>query len=441
MPGSPEGPQPARGAPPLTGVIEGFYGPPWGWDARIEVMEWCHERGMRHYLYAPKDDPLHRERWRDLYDRDAMEGFERLVSAGTLEVGFGISPGLSIDYASTADRAALRAKVDQVLDAGVRLIALLLDDIPVRPGLGAEHAELTTWLRDQLADRASLVLTPTEYTGNRSTPYLDDLAAGCPDDVPIGWTGPTVVCDEIAVADADQRAASLGGRRPLLWDNYPVNDVAMADRLFVGPVRGRQPGLVGACSGYFSNPMVQPRASKPALSSIAALTRGDDPDTAWALDIGELRVFAEACDGTRPWELVEALLRPGDAIADLDGDALDELETWLRAARVCGAPGLEGEAEPWLEQVHAEARLGVTAIKLLRAIAADEPPVRITRLSMALAAGWPEVRRGRYVAMGPRCSFRPVIGQDDDGEWSYRPAALTVDRNATDRLVRAALGC
>ncbi|MGZ4709197.1 MAG: beta-N-acetylglucosaminidase domain-containing protein [Acidimicrobiales bacterium] len=423
--------------PPSSGVIEAFYGPPWSWDDRLDVMRWCHERGMSHYVYAPKDDPLHRERWREPYDAEALAGFERLVGAGTLEVGFGISPGLSIDYRSTDDRRALVAKVDQLLAVGVGVIALLLDDIPVRPGLGTEHAELTAWLRDHLADRATLVLTPTEYTGTRSTPYLDALAERAPADVPIGWTGPTVVCDEISVADADARSGALGGRRPLLWDNYPVNDLAMADRLFLGPIRGREPGLAAACSGYFANPMLQPMASKPALSSIAALVRGDDPEAAWAADIGPLRTFAEACDGVRPWELVDAAL--GDGGPTGRDDALDALEGWLRDARTCEAPGLEGEVDAWLDQARAEGRLGLTAVKLIRAKVAGEAPSRLTELSMALAATWPSVRRDRVSVMGPRCSFRPVIAQDDEGEWSYRPASLTLDRNAVDRLVRAAL--
>ncbi len=403
--------------PISSGVIEAFYGPPWTWDARLDVMRWCHERGMTHYVYAPKDDPLHRERWRDPYDGDALDGFERLVEAGTLQVGFGISPGLSIDYASPDDRAALETKVDQLLEVGVGLVALLLDDIPVRPGLGQDHADLTTWLRDHLGDRAALVLMPTEYTGNRSTPYLDDLAAGAPGDVPIGWTGPTVVCDEISVADADARADALGGRRPLLWDNYPVNDLAMDDRLFLGPLRGREPGLAAACSGYFANPMVQPMASKPALASVAALVRGLDPEAAWAADVGPLRTFAEACDGVHPWALVDAALGSGEA------GALDALEEWLRLARTCEAPGLEPEADAWLDQVHAEARLGLTAVKLLRATADSAEPRRLTELSMALAATWPSVRRDTVSVMGPRCSFRPVIAQDDDGEWRYRPGA------------------
>jgi hyaluronoglucosaminidase len=202
-------------------------------------------------------------------------------------------------------------------------------------------------------------MTPTEYTGTRATPYLEALAEGAPDDVPIGWTGPTVVCDEITVADADARADALGGRRPLLWDNYPVNDMTMADRLFLGPIRGREPGLVTACSGYFANPMVQPMASKPALASIAALVRGDDPDAAWADVVAGLRTFAEACDGAHPWDLVGAAL--AEVGSGPGGEALDALEAWLRRRAACEAPGLEGEAEPWLDQVHAEAEVGLLA--------------------------------------------------------------------------------
>ena len=79
-------------------------------------------------------------------------------------------------------------------------------------------------------------------------------------------------------------------------------------------------------------------------------------------------------------------------------------------------------------------------MKLIRARSAGEEPSRLTELSMGLAATWPAVRRDRVSVMGPRCSFRPVIAQDEDGAWSYRAAALTLDRNAVDRLVRSALG-
>src|SRR4051794_1078157 len=148
-------------------------------------MRFCHERGMTHYVYAPKDDPKHRERWREPYGDGKMAGFERLVGEGTLQVGFGISPGLSIDYGSDDDRRALGAKVDQVIGCGIDLVVLALDDIPFGGAeQGQGQAELTRWLREHLGDRASLVLVPTEYVGTNATPYLTALAVGVPEDVP-----------------------------------------------------------------------------------------------------------------------------------------------------------------------------------------------------------------------------------------------------------------
>ena len=58
----------------VSGIIEGFYGRPWTWDERAEVMRFCHDRGMRHYVYAPKDDPKHRAEWRSPYDTDELDG-------------------------------------------------------------------------------------------------------------------------------------------------------------------------------------------------------------------------------------------------------------------------------------------------------------------------------------------------------------------------------
>ena len=86
-----------------------------------------------------------------------------------------------------------------------------------------------------------------------------------------------MVNDRITAAEARGSADSLGGRPPLLWDNYPVNDAMMADRLFLGPLRGRDPGLAEACSGYLANAMVQPRCSMLPLASVAAYLDGDDP--------------------------------------------------------------------------------------------------------------------------------------------------------------------
>ena len=40
---------------------------------------------------------------------------------------------------------------------------------------------------------------------------------------------------------------------------------------------------------------------------------------------------------------------------------------------------------------------------------------------------------------GSRCTVRPVMGQAEDGTWTFDPASVTFDDNAIDELVQLAL--
>ena len=179
----------------------------------------------------------------------------------------------------------------------------------------------------------------------------------------------------------------------------------MADRLFLGPLRGREPGLDEICCGYLANPMVQPRASLPALASIAGYLCGTDPEQAWADDRGDLRVFAEACDGEVPRRLV----------ADVDR------RRRLRRARVMArrgrrrvaAPGLEerptaGSRRP-TERPTSVAPLCGSSTRSQRRRSGHGHEPGAGRVGLRMAG----VRRSEVTVMGPRCSVRPVLGQRD----------------------------
>ncbi len=441
----------------MMGIVEGFYGPPWSWRDRLDVLQWSAARGLTDYMYAPKDDAKHRRAWREPYDRDELAGFTSLVDHAGLRIGFAISPGLSIDEASSSDRRALAAKVDQIVGLGVTHVGLFLDDLPPEPSRtpaeqGAAHAGLATWLRDHLEGRATLSVCPTEYIGTQPSPYLTSFAHGLPADVAVGWTGLSVVNDEITGEEARARADALGGRAPLLWDNVPVNDAVMADRLFMGPLRGRSLELRMECCGYMANPMMQPRASMLPLASIAAWCTGADASTAWEAAADELgwRAFAEACDGVVPQQLVRALIEEADGPGWVG--AADDLESWLDEAARCTAPGLETEGAPWLEQVHAEAALAQRALSLLRATrpsveirsdgsarAVAPDAARVLRHAFAVASEWPVVRRAVASVFGARLGVRPALAQHPSGAWLWRADAIEEDTNATDDLVRLAL--
>jgi hyaluronoglucosaminidase len=471
---------------PLRGVIEGFYGPPWSQTARLTVLEFLAERGMNAYVYAPKGDAKHRARWRDAYGAEESARFEELAEHTKrlgIRFGFALSPGLDIDYHDEHDRGALFAKLTPLLDGGVEWIVLAFDDIPNRPGLAGDQARLTAWLLDTLRTRwpgTRLTLVPTEYVGTRPTTYLRGLAADLPFDVDVMWTGPTVCSPVIRAADARSWAAALGGRPPLLWDNYPVNDGTMERSLHLGPYHGREPELTDEVAGVLCNPMLQAHASQIALATAADyLCAPDryDPEASWsaALDaVGgsrapALRALATACaDGPllpavhlEAHALVTAL---DDAADDPDWPAaVDALREHLTAAGQAqhawaDAPddALRAEIEPWLARAAVEAEAGLAALRLIQHVrpvahrsanghgrgAAPDAEDAMLHAFAALFA-WNAGRRGGRVVFGPRFALYPAVVQL--GEDNGRPGldvdlALVEDQSAIDRLCRLALG-
>jgi hypothetical protein len=233
-----------------------------------------------------------------------------------------------------------------------------------------------------------------------------------------------VVNDVITAQDARDWSSVMGGRRPVLWDNTPVNDAVMTSHLFTGPLRGRDPHLPGELAGYLANPMVQARPSLAPLLSAAAWLRGEDPSAAWRAVLGEDRVFLEGCDGEVP-----ALL----AAAGLGGDqaALADLEAWFAAAEECGAGSLGDGVEPWVERLHDEARVGRLACQLLRA-----DPDEAAAIAPILYLMWP-VRGTHHQVLGGRGSLVPALGQDRRSRWTAAGSSMREGEHLVDRLVAA----
>ncbi len=467
----------------MRGVIEGFYGPPWSHAARLTVLEFLAERGMNAYVYGPKSDAKHREQWRTAYDADEIDRFRQLAhhadGLGT-RFGFALSPGLDIDYGSDRDRHELVDKLAPLLDVGVDWIVLALDDIPNRPGLADAQADLTTWLLEALRSRrpdAHVTLVPTEYVGTLPTSYLRGLAAGLPPDVDVMWTGPTVCSPVVRAADARAWAGALAGRRPLLWDNYPVNDGTMEGSLHLGPYRGREPELTDELDGVLCNPMLQPHASQVALATAADFLcepRQYDPEASWSRAIAAvgrsrapaLQALAAACaDGPllppvhlEAHALVTALV---NAAAGPDWpDAVSALRDHLTAVQDAGrawadAPDdpLGVELEPWLDTAATEAEAGLAALRLVQQTypvartsrdgngKAFRPDAELAMVhAFAAVFSWSVARRGDHVVFGPRFAFYPAVVQLGDG----RPGldvdlAVVEGQSAIDRLCRFAL--
>jgi hyaluronoglucosaminidase len=264
----------------IRGLIEGFYGNPWTHEQRLDMVRFIGAHGMNTFVYGPKDDPLVRRRWREPYDSAALARLGEVVAAGRaagVDIAYAISPGLSIRYSSVADLNVLVAKLEQVAALGISSFALLLDDLPTElvhdedrrafVDLAQAHATLASLVAEDLGPARSLMVCPLVYHGTGEEPYLAQLAAALDPRVDIMWTGREICSHVLTVEDA-RRFEATAGRRPLYWDNYPVNDVAMGWELHIGPYLGRDRELGDASRGVLANPMELAEASKIPLATI-----------------------------------------------------------------------------------------------------------------------------------------------------------------------------
>ncbi len=307
----------------VRGVIEGFYGPPWTHAERLDLLAFCGRHALNTWVHAPKDDPYHRERWRDPYPDDELARFADLVGAAGrsgVEFFYAIAPGLSVCYSDDRELAALEEKLEQLRGAGVRTFHLLWDDVEHElrcagdvDRFGSEPSPSAA-AQAFLSNRVGLpVVCPMGYAGNGPTPYRETLRALLDPQITVYWTGPEVVSRSITREDLDAASGAFG-HELLLWDNYPVNDFDRA-RLFLGPLRGRDARLAGGrLLGIVTNGMLQAVPSKLPLATIADFAVDPDAHDPIASLEGALRAYgAEVADALAvPPAPIEA---PTDVVA------------------------------------------------------------------------------------------------------------------------------
>lgn len=434
------------------GAVEGYYGRPLTHDERIDLLRWLGEHGFNAYAHAPKDDPLHRQLWRDPYPADRLSEFAALVAEGErrgVTVALVISPGL--DWRAGEDEPVLARKLRSFADAGARALGIAFDDVP--PGgaeLGAAHAAAVAAAVESLSDDIAWVTCPTDYATAEATPYLRAFCAGLPAGVDVMWTGPAIV-SPVVDADAAARLGTALGRPLLFAENYPVNDGPMSGVLHLGPYRGRDPRLPEVTSGVFFNFMSFPLASRVGLAAGSAFWRDPsvDPERAWRDALAEFPGIERLARASRAWigdpapdaELsgwVDDILSGGDPqllVDFLDVDLMEAVASRPAAVSLRAQldPALAAEIAPWVDQWEAEAVAMRAAVELIRAI-----PESRADYAFLTAEAWARARHSRLQLFGVRWAYYPVT-EWRDGAVRALPEALMQGENLTDRLCRFAL--
>lgn len=310
------------------GIIEGFYGRQWSWEQRRELVAKLPSWGYRDYVYAPKGDTQLRSHWRAPFPaawREQVSAWASCCNAAGIRWGLGLSPaGVQAQF-SGADRQQLESKLAEIAQLAPDILWVLFDDLPAgNPSLAANQIAVVDCVRQHLPDVA-LAVCPSYYSddpileevfGAMPPGYFEALASGLPGDVDLLWTGPKVISHHYSEADM-RRAEQLLGRKPLLWDNYPVNDGRKTSRfLNLQPFSGRPAGLANWTAGHYVNPMNQFHLSELVLSGLANVYREGE-------DYAAQRQF-EAALAELPADLAALLRRDAERFQRQGLDALND---------------------------------------------------------------------------------------------------------------------
>lgn len=304
------------------GLVEGFFGRQWTWQARHDYAPFLAAQGCNSYVYAPKNDAWLRKQWQVPFPQphlDALSALSRQYHAHNVDFGVGLSPFELYKDFSPRNRALLLDKVAQIDAIGADTLCILFDDMM---GDLRDLARTQLEIMDAVTQHSTarrFVICPTYYSydpllvrhfGAQPEHYLEDLGTGLDASIEIFWTGPQVISTEYPRAHLLELADKLR-RKPLLWDNYPVNDAKrLTPFLHIKPAH-RSLELKELASGLLANPMNQPYLSQLPLHALASTFAGKPAS------------FQAACDAMCPPALSQALHQDVELFQAKGLDALD----------------------------------------------------------------------------------------------------------------------
>jgi hypothetical protein len=233
----------------------------------------------------------------------------------------------------------------------VEELAILFDDMRGdTPDLAKRQIEMVHWALERTG-ASRVIVCPSYYSddpvldrvfGARPKRYLEDLGTGLPAKVEIFWTGEEVISRQFSAGHL-RRVAEQLRRKPILWDNYPVNDGhRMSQYLHLRGFTGRPATLTNSIRAHAINPSLQATLFRiPALTLVESYRLGDEYSYGEAFRKAAIEVLGEDL-GRR---VREDLL----TLQDVGLDRLGEKEGLLREryARV-DHPGAR-EIIAWLD--------------------------------------------------------------------------------------------
>jgi hyaluronoglucosaminidase len=264
------------------GIIEGFFGRPWSWPTRQSYASFLKQNNYQYYIYAPKADRYLRRCWSEPWPDDEYAHLQQLgqvYQQAEVAWGIGLTPlEIHHNYDDHA-KALLTAKIRSINQLQPDILAILFDDMR---GDFARIAEIQVDVTHRVMEQStasSLIMCPTYYStdpvldrvfGDRPPRYLETLGQLLDPAVDVFWTGEKVCSTTYPAAHLQEVTAQLS-RKPVIWDNYPVNDGAkLCKFLNLRPFGESAEHLPTWAAGQAINPMNQAYLSQIPLMTLTA---------------------------------------------------------------------------------------------------------------------------------------------------------------------------
>lgn len=280
---------------PKPFAIRGVKGQFWsGTDSYRRALPWMAANRMNFLMLCYTSFAASASDWRSDYTPAEKEQIRELVADAKrqgIEICLSFNPGIwskpPLAYSSEQDFQIALEKVRQTHALGIRWFALCLDDISLslqpedaeRFGkLEAAHVYFVNRLwgsMRSLKPRPRLIFCPSAYcdTGpahvsiEGQMDYIKVVGEKVDKNVMMFWTGREVRSPSITGADA-RAVSELLGRKPFIWDNYPVS-AGVRWRPLAGPLKNRSADLANEVTGYLANPMREWHISAIPLGTTA----------------------------------------------------------------------------------------------------------------------------------------------------------------------------
>ena len=308
------------------GVVEGFFGSAWSWEARAAYADFLSNYGFNTYLHAPKSDRLLRQDWHVPFPQEHLENLIELAQTyqhKNIHFGIGLSPFELYRNFNSENKKLLKTKLEQINAINPSILCILFDDMQGDlDDIAEQQIEITNFII-QHSQASHFIFCPTYYTddpllvahfGNKPEHYLEDIGSLLDPAIDIFWTGPKVFSETYPAQHLQEVAEKLK-RKPLIWDNYPVNDAKrLTDFLHLGPFPNQASVMQEFTSGHLANPMNQAFLSQLPLFSLSQYYQDNSAND----------LLQEACEALCPVPLANFILEDADYFQQQGLAALNE---------------------------------------------------------------------------------------------------------------------